>query len=68
MTDKPTAPHWIGTEYGPELVRKTDGRIWVHTEADREDVLKIIQQDNKKLILEITSIDESYLWTLIVIK
>jgi len=29
---------------------------------------KITGLDNKKLILEITSIDESYLWTLIVIK
>lgn len=29
---------------------------------------KIVGLDNKKLILEITSIDESYLWTLIVLK
>lgn len=36
-------PWWI-SEYGPQLARKTHGRIWVRTEEDRLRVLEIIEQ------------------------
>jgi|GEM_PF-3033926 len=43
MTEKEKKPWWIG-EYGPELNRKTYGRIWVRTEADRVKVLDLIKE------------------------
>lgn len=36
-------PYWINPEYGPQLGKKTHGRIFVRNESDRLQVLALIK-------------------------
>lgn len=37
-------PCWIGEKHGPEIPKKTFGRIWVRKIEDKERVIKIIKE------------------------